>query len=717
MASADVETHYYYASESTETTTTAVEQDKTAPLPGHVVEVDTWASLDENFAAARIPPEESVKQTDDSQQQQQQQQQKPSSSSPMVVAAAAAASLLDGSNEILPNEDKDDDTEWPLLKQLRYRRVNDKNRRGDDSTDSKLKAAVSRQMEENKSFDVMRFLHGVASGDPLQDSVIIWTKVTPPSNATHPQDTHSSFLVRYDVSLSAPEVDTRLPGSPPLSLGPILFSGVIMTGPEVDFTVKVDLKGLSPDTSYYYRFSVTSEVEEYVDVIDEETKERFNNNVLVTDNDNNDEKMVKSGRKMKVTRYVTVASPTGRTRTLPAKDDIKLEAINFAVVSCSNLPVGFFNAYAHIAARQEVDYVLHLGDYLYEYRNGEYGDGSDIDRIPVPDRELVTLADYRMRHAQYKEDPDLQALHRVKPWIVIWDDHEFVDNIAGGVGTVWDDDRMPSAMRAYFEYLPIRESTIRPKETTRTEPEPGITVMEEKPDLTPDRMETSPSIYRSFSFGPLLDLIMLDTRIHGRDESDVKDPQEVEREGRTILGTDQEVWLRDELRESKERGTLWRMIGNQVVFAPLDVWGLMINADAWDGYPANRRRILEFVRDANISDIIVLTGDIHASLSFDVPLDPWDATAYNETTGKGSLLVELVAPSVTSPSPLESINLGILNPFAEALLSATEGHLKFVDLSRRGYMIVQVAKEMVLGAVVESEHGSRRITRVETFPK
>ncbi|KAJ3063806.1 hypothetical protein HDU98_000423 [Podochytrium sp. JEL0797] len=540
-----------------------------------------------------------------------------------------------------------------------------------------------------------RFMHGVASGDTLSDRVIIWTKVTPPPDTP-------SFYVRYDISTSASDPDTSLPGSPPTKLGPSVLSGVVMTGPEVDYTVKIDLTGLSPKTVYFFQFSVPSNLADY-----------------------------KTGK-----RHTLVFSPTGRTQTLPDKDDAAVNSVQFAVVSCSNWPRGFFSVYSSIAARDEVDVVLHLGDYIYEYRNGEYGDGSSIGRIPRPDRELLTLEDYRDRHAQYKEDEDLQSLHRLKPWIVIWDDHEFVDDLSGyAKDALYSNDttnanRIPAAMRAYFEYLPIRvQKTFlyKPKYLHVQGGRTDRQMLLEDADEASLQQQQHAGIYRNFQFGTLIDLMMLDTRIHGRDKSDWATVME---EDRTILGDDQEQWLVRKLEESMNRDAAWRVIGNQVVFAQMDSWGLMFNGDAWDGYPASRRRVLEAIEEKGIKDVVVLTGDVHASFSFNVPKS---LESYDPQTGQGSLLVELVTPAVTSPSPLESIHIGFLNPLAEALFPRLEPHLKFMDLSRRGYMILKVGVERTvceywytrnvrvrnsgeaLGAVVETERGSGKITRVTTM--
>ncbi|KAJ3099916.1 hypothetical protein HK100_004807 [Physocladia obscura] len=542
-----------------------------------------------------------------------------------------------------------------------------------------------------------RFLHGVASGDTLSDRVILWTKVTPPPQTR-------SFYVRYDISLSQIAIQKLEPGTPPSRIGPSIFSGAVLTGPEVDYIVKIELTGLSPKTEYFYQFSVASNLSDYRMAI---------RNPLIT-------------------------SPAGRTKTLPDASDDSISAIQFAVVSCSNWPRGFFTAYKSIAERQDVDFVLHLGDYIYEYRNGEYGDGSSIGRIPRPDRTLLTLEDYRERHAQYKEDRDLQALHRNKPWIVIWDDHEFVDDISGlnsnqNIHSNETLNRIPEAMRAYFEYLPIRvKKNFRvkhlPPPTLQKQNNSILLTHAYDPNtLEKDGMQLTAGIYRDFQFGTLLDLIMLDTRIIGRDLSDWAN---LKNESRSILGDDQEEWLIERLKASSVRGADWRIIGNQVVFAQIDYWGLMFNGDAWDGYPANRKRVLDAIEKNDLKDVIVLTGDVHAALTFDVPKS---METYDPKTGQGSLLVEFVTPAISSPSPLESIHIGFLNPLAEYFFPKIEPHLKFIDLSRRGYMLLKIGKERTvceyyflqnvrrrdsavsIGAVVETERGSGRITRVQKY--
>jgi alkaline phosphatase D len=207
------------------------------------------------------------------------------------------------------------------------------------------------------------FQHGVASGDPLLNRVIIWTRVTPVGNEE---------VVSVDWFISDEPTMTR-----------ILQRGVTATNPGFDYTVKVDVTRLDPNKTYYYRFAVRGEL-----------------------------------------------SPIGRTKTLPVG---AVDRARLAVVSCSNLPYGFFNAYRLIAQRSDLDAVLHLGDYIYEYANKVYGDGTSTGRVPSPDKETVTLSDYRARYAQYRRDPDLQEAHRQHPWIIVWDDHESTnDSWLGG---------------------------------------------------------------------------------------------------------------------------------------------------------------------------------------------------------------------------------------------------------------------------------------------
>lgn len=236
------------------------------------------------------------------------------------------------------------------------------------------------------------FQHGVASGDPLADRVLLWTRVSGASDTV--------------------DVGWRVARDPALRY--VVASGRTRTSAERDFTVKVDASGLQPGVTYYYQFTARG-----------------------------------------------ARSPVGRTKTLPA---LGMNHARLAFASCSNYPYGLFNAYALIARRHDLDCVLHLGDYQYEYPNLEYGDGRPLNRVPRPDRETVTLADYRERHACYKGDKDLQEAHRQHPWICVWDDHESAnDSWMGGAENhtpATEGDwfvRKAASVRAYREWMPVRD--------------------------------------------------------------------------------------------------------------------------------------------------------------------------------------------------------------------------------------------------------------------
>ena len=444
------------------------------------------------------------------------------------------------------------------------------------------------------------FLHGVASGDPLQHGVILWTRVTPRGG-----NTRGAIPVNFEIALD--RTFSRIAGR-----------GTQMASAERDFTIKIDTLGLRPGATYYYRFTALGE-----------------------------------------------ASPIGRTRTLPRETS----RVRLAIASCSNLPFGYFNAYRRIAARPDLDAVLHLGDYIYEYRNRGYGDGTAFGRIPMPDKEITTLEDYRTRHAQYKSDPDLQEAHRVHPWIVVWDDHEFANNTwrdgaqnhnpDAGEGP-WEA-RRDAAIQSYYEWMPIRER----------------------------RMSRNTRIYRSFAFGRLADLVMLDTRFVGRDQ-EVPGREQIdllEDPKRTLLGNAQEQWLFEELRESKQAGVTWQLLGQQVMFAPTAPNGApAVNKDTWDGYRPARDRVIDFLDAHQIRNGVVLTGDVHSSWAYDVARDPWKN--YDARTGRGAVAVEIVTPAISSAgwgtrTPEKA-------PALEREYMSARPHLKWVEGVHRGFVTVDV---------------------------
>ena len=432
------------------------------------------------------------------------------------------------------------------------------------------------------------FYHGVASGDPLSDKVMLWTRITTDS---------ASVDVKWRIA-----TDTTM-------LNPI-DSGIVTTNGSVDFTVKVDVTGLQPNTFYYYEFEAYD-----------------------------------------------IYSIRGRTKTLPVGNNT--DSIRFAIVSCSNFAQGFFNGYKHLSQRNDIDAVLHLGDYIYEYGDGEFGSA----RTLLPSTEILSLSDYRTRHSHYKLDEDLILLHQQYPFITVWDDHETAndswfggaDNHTTATEGDWFD-RKSAGIRAYHEWMPIRR---------------------------PDPLDTN-RIYRKFQFGDLIDLYMLDTRLEGREEQDGinNDPN------RTLLGSNQFEWLTSNLRTSPRR---WQILGQQVMIAPtlipqptFPVTTAPFLGDQWDGYPAERQKLYDTLATHGVDNFVVLTGDIHTAWGNDLP-----QPGYNSTSGAGSMGVEFVATSITS--------LNFPFPVPAAIIRQFNPHNKYVDLFSHGYLILDVNRQRVQG--------------------
>jgi len=383
-------------------------------------------------------------------------------------------------------------------------------------------------------------------------------------------------------------------------------AGTFTTEASRDFTVKVDPTGLMPSVTYYYRF-----------------------------------------------KSLGVTSPIGRTRTLPSDS---VSHLRLGVMSCSSYAHGYFHAYAKMAAREDIDAVIHLGDYIYEYGNGEYGDLRQYD----PPTECLTLDDYRRRFRHYRRDENLQKAHQQHPFICVWDDHEIAndtwvegaENHNSGEGTFGP--RRAAAIKAYFEYQPVR------------------------PEVEGD-------VYRAFRFGTLLDLVMLDTRNHGR-SLQVQDVKSDTPE-RTLLGTDQEAWLDAKLAASTAQ---WVMLGQQVMVAQLSIGGdptSLFNLDQWDGYGYARERLYSAIESHAAGRTVILTGDIHSSWAADITPTPWDESTYDPTTGRGSLAVEFVTPGVSSPGTT-------LSPtgedfFANLVLEGSP-HMKLGDFVHRGYIVLDI---------------------------
>ncbi|MFI8498849.1 alkaline phosphatase D family protein [Streptomyces sp. NPDC085524] len=463
------------------------------------------------------------------------------------------------------------------------------------------------------------FLHGVASGDPLPDGVLLWTRVTPTPEAVPGSGLGPATSVSWEVA--ADKAFSR-----------IVAGGEVSTSAATDHTVKVDVRGLQPQTAYWYRFTAG-----------------------------------------------TAVSPAGRTRTAPGHD-VTTAGVRFGVVSCANWESGYFSAYRHLAARTDLDAILHLGDYIYEYQTGGYPEAKYVVRQHEPKHEIVSLADYRTRHGNYKTDADLQALHHAHPIVAIWDDHEFAndawaggaENHAPGAEGEWAA-RAAAAKQAYFEWMPVRASIAG-------------------------------TVYRRLRFGTLADLHLLDLRSFRSQQvkvgsGSVDDPE------RTITGRAQLDWLKAGLAGSN---ATWKLVGTSVMISPvafaslpahllgpltkllgLPEGGIAINVDQWDGYTDDRKELLGHLKDRNIKNTVFLTGDIHMAWANEVPVN---MATY---PGSGTAATEFVVTSVTSDNiddilhvPADTASL-----VAETAIKAANWHVKWLDMDSHGYGVLDVTAE------------------------
>ncbi len=446
--------------------------------------------------------------------------------------------------------------------------------------------------------DLFPFYHGVASGDPLPDGIVIWTRVSP--RRAQPQ-----VMVEWEVALDN-------------SFQTIVQSGQFVTDSGRDYTVKIDVTGLAQGTKYFYRFRALN-------------------------------------------RY----SAVGRTKTA-AQDASEL---NFAVVSCSNYEWGYFNAYGNLAEQDNLDAIIHLGDYIYEYGPGYYGD-TTIGRFNLPAREIISLQDYRTRYSLYRLDPDLREAHGAHPFINIWDDHEIANNsYTTGAENHQDNEgsyqsRKEAAVKAYYEWLPIREGGEH---------------------------------YRKFEFGDLAELIMLDERLEGRTRplDSLSDPTLLD-ESRSMLGEKQLSWFMERLKSSNSR---WKVIGNQVIFSYLN-WGyepsFTINLDSWDGYPVEQRKIADFIAK-EVEDVIFITGDTHSSWAFEVTIDPQEA--YRANADKGGIAVEFGTTSINSANADERSHPDSVRAHEQFIQQASMNpHLKYANLRDHGYLLLSLSEEEALAS-------------------
>jgi alkaline phosphatase D len=438
------------------------------------------------------------------------------------------------------------------------------------------------------------FSLGVASGDPLPDGVVLWTRLAPePLNGGG----MPSVNVPVQWQIASDE-----------NMRKVVRRGVAMATPEFAHSVHVDVGGLEPERWYWYQFKVGNEV-----------------------------------------------SQIGRTRTAPAPD-ARVAQFRFGVANCQDWQNGYYTAYYHLA-KEELDLIVHLGDYIYEY--GPETGGPRQHNSP----EIFTLEDYRNRHALYKTDPNLQAAHAAFPWIFTWDDHEVENNYAGFIP---EENQSPeefvtrraNGYQAYYEHMPLRPSS-RPQ----------------GPNLL---------LYRRFKFGDIAEFNVLDTRQYRTDQpcGDGAKPRcpEAFSPDATMTGTEQERWLFQGLSQSQAR---WNVIAQQTMMAEYDFNALpkeeVFNLDQWDGYVLPRNRLLEFIRARRPSNPVVITGDIHSSWVHDLKTD------FNNPNSP-TVATEFVATAISSEFPQRFI------PIAKAALRDNP-HTQFFDGEFRGYMRCHLTKD------------------------
>lgn len=520
---------------------------------------------------------------------------------------------------------------------------------------------------EERDLTVFVFGHGVASGDPLADRVIIWTRVTPSESAG--TEAKVAWVMATDAELTN-----------------VVAKGTVYTDASRDFTVKVDVDGLQADTTYYYQFA-------------------GKDNAL---------------------------SPVGETRTLPVGS---VDSVKMAVCSCANYPAGMFNVYREMAG-SDAQVVVHLGDYIYEYGANTYPTAASQVRNPDPLVEILNLEQYRERYAQYRSDVDLQLVHQKKPFICVWDDHELANDTWKNGAQNHNDgegefaDRKAAAIQAYHEWLPIRTG------------------------------DDSAKIWRTFEFGDLVNLVMMDTRMYARDKalsySDYMTQTGIDAASfqaaladtsRGMLGSEQQQFV---VRSLFDSNATWQVLGQQVlmgrIFVPTELLVALgevealisagmdasakqaevatalqelatikarvlagdptvsaadkarveatapYNLDAWDGYFPAREEILRRAQFFNVN-LVVLAGDTHNSWGSNLYVA--DDSGVVQRTGS-SVGVEFATSSVTSPGFENYVGFGsntTMQAGFEQAVTTLVDDLKYLNSANRGYMLVEFTPE------------------------
>ncbi len=386
----------------------------------------------------------------------------------------------------------------------------------------------------------------------------------------------------------------------------IVNNGTFVTDTSRDWTVKIDVGQLSPYTTYYYRFKAP-------------------NNAF---------------------------SAIGRGKTAPLGNNIK--HLRGAVASCSSVYSGFFNAYQRIAERTDLDFVIHLGDYIYDFV-----DADEELRVPTPYPAVPSnLQEWRDRHAYYLLDSDLRAARQMHTWMVIWDNHDVDKNGSSYLASV----------QAFGEYLPIRQ---------------------------PDSSNIE-QIYRRLSYGDLLDIIFIDILLW-------RDIDPFPTGGNSVLGTAQFNWLKGHLASSTAQ---WKLIANQKMMGGWSVvgfpnWfplgnGQVLDPNGWDGYDEERDSLFNYLDSLGKPDVLILSGDAHVSMATDLAVDPFNFLAYNANTGEGAVAAEFLPTSISRGNLDEMGISGFLLALVEGASASVNPHHLFSDLTEHGYGILDIKEDSIV---------------------
>jgi alkaline phosphatase D len=447
---------------------------------------------------------------------------------------------------------------------------------------------------------IQPFYHGVASGDPLNDRVIIWTRVT----------------------TDLPSVEVKWKMATDVNMQQVVAQGTTTTDASRDYTVKVDVTGLQPGVHYYYEFEALGRL-----------------------------------------------SQRGRTKTMPTGD---VSSLRLALVSCSNYMFGYFNAYDVLKDRNDIDMVFHTGDYIYE--DGFRPGGVDtIRRRVFPEIEAFDLSSYRLRYSWYRLDSSLRNLHQQYPFVVVWDDHEFANDAFADTSSSHNPAtqgswavRKANAIRVFKEWIPMREDTSRTNIINFTQ-----------------------------NVGALADIIYTENRIERSEFDNLQQGIDLtfqletlpyDTPNRTMHGKRQMDWMCEQLKQSQAR---WKILANQVVFASYiyrfpALGGIPAHQlQGWDANPLDRKRVIDTIVYNDINNVVILSGDIHQAIAFDIP---GGVVPYNPTTGDGSVAVEFVCDAVSA---------GDVLPNNESYMYQNNANLKYFKAKSQGYSIIDITPNSV----------------------